>query len=129
MLSYQFGTRDAKEMAMGGLLGRLVTGALWGAGAGAALIFGREGAAGLRTAAKTLMKGYAIVAAKAAEGRETLDDLYAEAKGGASSAQPAKHQRVPVARDEAEEPAVKRRSPRTAAADGSTKPTRARSRK
>ncbi len=112
---------------MGELLGRLVTGALWGAGAGVALVFGREGAPGLRTAAKAVMKAYVIVAGKAADGRETLDDLYAEAKGGASSAPPAKRQRVPVARDEAEEPAPKRTSARTARAGG-TKPTRARSR-
>ncbi len=112
---------------MGELLGRLLVGAMWGAGAGAALIFGREGAPGLRTAAKSAMRGYVIVARKAAEGRDTLDDLYAEAKDGGSSVPPIRHQRVPVARDEAEEPVKTRRSPRTVRIDEPTKAPRARS--
>lgn len=112
---------------MGALLGPLLMGAMWGAGAGAVLIFAREGAPGLRTAAKSAIRAYVVVAKKAAEGRDTLDDLYAEAKNGGSPAPLVKHQRVPIARDEAEEPAPTRRSPRTVRVDEPTKAPRARS--
>lgn len=70
---------------MGELFGRLVTGAIWGAAAGAALVFGKEGGPGLRTAAKRVMKGYVAAEEKVSEVRDSLDDLYAEARGGSST--------------------------------------------
>ena len=68
-----------------GLLGRLVGGALWGIGAGVALNLARGGGpAGIRPAAKTLMNAYVAISERvqetAAEARETLEDLYAEAR-------------------------------------------------
>jgi hypothetical protein len=114
---------------MGELLGRLMTGAIWGAGAGAVMVFGRQGVPGLRTAAKTVMTGYVVVSEKLGEARDTLDDLYTEARGEAPAAAPARGQRVPVERespDGASEPP--RARSQGGRANGSAKPARARSR-
>src|SRR5919108_4271512 len=80
---------------MGEMFGRLITGAIWGAAAGAALIFGKEGGAGLRTAAKTMMKGFVAAEEKIGEMRDTLDDLYAETKGPTTAARPTS-KRIPI---------------------------------
>jgi hypothetical protein len=67
-------------------IGRLISGALWGAGATAILSLtgARRKGEGLRPLAKSLMKGYLAVADRvveaSAEARESLNDLYAEAR-------------------------------------------------
>ncbi|GEM_PF-2512085 len=71
--------------------GRLISGALWGLGAGLALslVRGREAerrrtpaSAAARPLAKTVMKGYVAAADRVkgwtAEARENLEDIYAE---------------------------------------------------
>ena len=66
------------------IVGRLVSGALWGAGATAIFSLTRRGGENLRPVAKTLMKGYLVAADRlgemTAEARESLNDLYAEAQ-------------------------------------------------
>jgi hypothetical protein len=65
-------------------IGRVVSGALWGAGAAAAMSLVRRRGDGLRPVAKTVVKGYLDVADRlseiTAEARETLGDIYAEAR-------------------------------------------------
>ncbi len=67
--------------------GRLISGALWGLGAGIVLKVMQRGERrqpGLRPVAKTLVKGYVVASDRvrglAAEAREGLGDLYAEAQ-------------------------------------------------
>lgn len=66
------------------MIGRLVSGALWGAGASVVLSATRQGGDGLRPLARTLMKGYVAAADRVgeavAEARESLNDLYEEAR-------------------------------------------------
>lgn len=85
--------------------GRLISGALWGLGAGLALslVRGREGeqrrgatGTAARPLAKTVMKGYVATADRVkqwtAEARENLEDIYAEVqaeRGDGASPQPA----------------------------------------
>jgi hypothetical protein len=77
-------------------IGRLVSGALWGAGAAAAMSLARKQGDGLRPVAKTVMKGYLDVADRlaevTAEARETLSDLYAEARAERNGAESARTQ-------------------------------------
>ncbi|MBV9354764.1 MAG: DUF5132 domain-containing protein [Chloroflexi bacterium] len=64
--------------------GRLVTGALWGLGAGLLLTVTRDGGGGLRSVAKGVVKGYLTVADRmqdmSAEMRENMGDLAAEVR-------------------------------------------------
>ncbi len=64
--------------------GRLVAGALWGAGATVVLSLTRGRNDGVRPFAKTIMKGCLVAADRisemTAEARESLNDLYAEAQ-------------------------------------------------
>jgi hypothetical protein len=85
--------------------GRLISGALWGLGAGLALslIRGREGeqrrgtaGTAARPLAKSVMKGYVATADRVkqwtAEARENLEDIYAEVqaeRGNGAAAEPA----------------------------------------
>jgi hypothetical protein len=91
---------------MEGILGRLAGGAFWGLGAGIVLSVlngrwgGGEGKArrsapgrlGLRRGAKSAMRAYLAVSDRlretAAEARESLDDLYAEARAERGGAAP-----------------------------------------
>lgn len=93
-----------------GMLGRLVNGALWGLGAGLALSVTRsEG--GLRPVTKALLKAYIVAADRiqevVAEARESLDDLYAEARAEQEAARrrPSGNgvRHIPVTRSEAGE--------------------------
>ena len=65
-------------------LGRLVSGARWGVGAGLVIAVTRGGGEGLRSIAKGAIKGYIAatdrVQAATAEARENLDDLAAEVR-------------------------------------------------
>jgi molybdenum-dependent DNA-binding transcriptional regulator ModE len=65
-------------------MGRLISGALWGVGAGLVLTVTRGGGQGLRSVAKGLMKGYIAVADRvqeaSAEARENFEDLAAEVR-------------------------------------------------
>jgi hypothetical protein len=65
-------------------IGRLVSGALWGLGAGVVITFTRGGGEGVRSMAKGLMKGYIAVADRlqetTAELREGVEDLAAEVR-------------------------------------------------
>jgi len=65
-------------------VGRLIGGALWGLGAGVALTLVRGSGAGARPIAKTLVKGYVVVAERVqetvAEARETIEDARAEVR-------------------------------------------------
>jgi hypothetical protein len=65
-------------------IGRLVSGALWGLGAGVVITFTRGGGEGVRSVAKGLMKGYIAVADRiqetTAELREGVEDLAAEVR-------------------------------------------------
>lgn len=67
-----------------GMIGRLISGALWGAGASAVLTVTKRNGNGVRPLARTLMKGYVAAADRVgeavAEARESLNDLYAEAR-------------------------------------------------
>jgi hypothetical protein len=69
---------------LGRMIGRVISGALWGAGASAVLSATRSEGHGLRPLAKTLMKGYVAAAERVgeavAEARESLGDLYEEAR-------------------------------------------------
>ncbi|HYZ15613.1 MAG TPA: hypothetical protein VE591_04395 [Candidatus Acidoferrum sp.] len=66
------------------MIGRLITGALWGAGASAVLAVTKRERNGSRPLVRTLMKGYVAaadrVAEVVAEARESLGDLYEEAR-------------------------------------------------
>ena len=65
-------------------MGRLISGALWGLGAGLVLTVTRGGGEGLRSVAKGTVRGALGVGDwlrnVTAEGRETLQDVYAEAR-------------------------------------------------
>jgi hypothetical protein len=69
---------------LGRMIGRLIAGALWGAGASAVLSATRRDGDGLRPLARTLVKGYVVAADRVgevvAEARESLTDLYEEAR-------------------------------------------------
>jgi len=65
---------------MGEIFGRLITGTLWGLGAGLVMTFSKEGEVGLRKAAKAAMRGYVGAAEKIGEARESIDDLIAESR-------------------------------------------------
>jgi hypothetical protein len=86
---------------VGELVGRLITGTLWGLGAGLAMTFGKEGGTGIRTAAKAAMKGYIAAAAKVGEARESMDDLIAESRSSerAPTETRAAPRSIPVERD------------------------------
>lgn len=64
--------------------GRLLSGALWGVGAGVAMVVLRSGEPGLRPLAKSAVRAYVAVSERVeeltAEARESVEDLYAEAK-------------------------------------------------
>lgn len=66
-----------------GLIGRLVSGAVWGAGAGLVLSVARGGT-GLRPVTRALMQAYVVTSEKVreatAEARESLEDIYHEAQ-------------------------------------------------
>lgn len=72
--------------------GRLVSGALWGLGAGVVVTLTRDGAPGLRSATRGLIKGYLAVSDRVqtatAEVRESFDDLAAEARSERQSTPP-----------------------------------------
>lgn len=65
-------------------LGRLIGGAIWGIGAGLVLTVVRGGEPGLRPVVKSAMKAYLDASDRVheltAEARESLEDLYVEAK-------------------------------------------------
>jgi len=65
-------------------MGRLISGALWGLGAGLVLTVSRGGGEGLRSVAKGVVKTYIAVADRVqettAEARESLEDLAAEVR-------------------------------------------------
>ena len=65
------------------LLGRLVSGALWGAGAGV-VMSAMRGGTGLRPVTRAFMQAYVVASDKVrevtSEARESVEDLYAEAK-------------------------------------------------
>lgn len=73
--------------------GRLVSGALWGLGAGVVVAVTRGGGEGLRTVAKSAVKGYIAAADRvqeaAAEARENVEDLAAEVRAERASAEAA----------------------------------------
>jgi Protein of unknown function (DUF5132) len=85
-----------------GILGPLAGGALWGLGAGVVLGAWRGTGTGLRPVAKSAIKAYLAAAERvretAAEAREGLDDLYAEAR--------AERRRPAAARRAAQRPAA-----------------------
>lgn len=64
--------------------GRLVSGALWGLGAGLVLAVMRNGGTGVKPLARGAMKAYLSASEKvqelSSEARESLEDLYAEVK-------------------------------------------------
>ena len=64
--------------------GRFVSGALWGVGAGIVLAVLGNGGEGLRPITKSAVKAYLDVADRVnemtAEARESIEDLYAEAR-------------------------------------------------
>jgi len=66
------------------VVGRLVSGALWGLGAGVVITLTKDGAPGLRTMTRGLIRGYLAVADRVqeatAEAREGLGDLTAEVR-------------------------------------------------
>jgi hypothetical protein len=67
-----------------GAFGRLVSGALWGIGAGLVLTVARRNGEGLRPLAKSVVKAYLTASERVqeltGEARESLEDLYAEAR-------------------------------------------------
>ncbi len=69
---------------LGGVIGRLASGAVWGLGAAAALSLAGSGTADLRPVAKRVLKVCVVAADRvqeiAAEARESLEDLYAEVR-------------------------------------------------
>ncbi|GAC1323050.1 MAG: hypothetical protein NVSMB2_20590 [Chloroflexota bacterium] len=75
------------------IVGRLISGALWGLGAGVVITLTREGAPGLRTATRGVIKGYLSVADRmqeaTAEAREGLEDLTAEVRAEKTGGTPA----------------------------------------
>ena len=66
------------------VFGRLVSGALWGVGAGVVLTLLNGRAEGIRPVAKSAVKAYLTVSERVqeltAEARESLEDMYAEAR-------------------------------------------------
>jgi hypothetical protein len=72
-----------------GAIGRLVSGALWGLGAGLVLTLTRGNDEGLRPLAKSAVKAYLVASDRlremSGEARETLEDLYAEARAEQST--------------------------------------------
>jgi hypothetical protein len=84
---------------MGELFGRLIAGTLWGVGAGLVMTFGKEGAPGLRAAAKTAMRGFIAASERVGEARESFDDLVAESKTESRSPSRATPRSIPVERD------------------------------
>jgi DNA replicative helicase MCM subunit Mcm2 (Cdc46/Mcm family) len=86
------------------VFGRLINGAIWGAGAGLALSIIQAGGTGLRPVAKNLVKAYVSTSDRVqemtAEARETLEDLYAEVQSEREqeSAPPRKPRPIPVRR-------------------------------
>ncbi|MBV8718258.1 MAG: DUF5132 domain-containing protein [Chloroflexi bacterium] len=72
-------------------MGRLISGALWGLGAGLVVTVTQGGGEGLRSVAKGIVKGYIGVAdrvqATTAEARENLEDLAAEVRAERSGAE------------------------------------------
>jgi hypothetical protein len=82
--------------------GRLVTGALWGLGAGLLMTVTRDGGGGLRSVAKGVFKGYLTVADRVqdvtAEMRENIGDLAAEVRAErAAEAEGELHEAAPEA--------------------------------
>ncbi len=73
-----------------GAIGRLVSGALWGLGAGLILTLTRGNGEGLRPLAKSAVKAYMVASDRlremTGEARENLEDLYAEARAEQSKA-------------------------------------------
>jgi hypothetical protein len=67
-----------------GVIGRLISGALWGLGAGLVLAFTGEGGEGLRPLTKSAMKAYLAASDRvrefSGEARESIEDIYAEAR-------------------------------------------------
>ena len=67
-----------------GAFGRLVSGAIWGLGAGLVLAVTRGNGEGLRPLAKSAVKAYLTASERVreltGEARESLEDLYAEAR-------------------------------------------------
>jgi hypothetical protein len=65
-------------------IGRLLSGALWGLGAGLVLAATRGGGQGLRPLAKSAVKTYLAASERVreitGEARESLEDLYTEAR-------------------------------------------------
>ena len=74
-------------------MGRLISGALWGLGAGLVLTVTRGGGEGLRSVAKGVMRGYISVADRVqettAEARESLSDMAAEVRAERATAEAA----------------------------------------
>ena len=74
-------------------MGRLISGALWGLGAGLVLTVTRGGGEGLRSVAKGVMRGYISVADRvqeaSAEARENLSDMAAEVRAERATAEAA----------------------------------------
>jgi len=72
-------------------MGRLISGALWGLGAGLVLTVSRGGGDGLRSVAKGVMKSYIAVTDRVqeatAEARENLGDLAAEVRAERDNAE------------------------------------------
>ena len=75
-------------------MGRMISGALWGFGAGLLLTVTRGGGEGLRSTAKGFMKGYIAVADRVqevtSEARENFEDLAAEVRAERASAESAR---------------------------------------
>jgi len=67
-----------------GAIGRLVSGMLWGLGAGLVLAVTRGNGGGVRPLAKSAVKAYVVASDRlremTGEARESLEDLYAEAR-------------------------------------------------
>ena len=74
-------------------MGRLISGALWGLGAGLVLTVTRGGGEGLRSVAKGVMRGYISVADRVqettAEARDNLSDMAAEVRAERATAEAA----------------------------------------
>ncbi len=70
-----------------GVIGRLLSGALWGLGAGVVLALTRENGEGLRPLTKSAVKAYLSASDRVreltSEARESIEDIYAEARAEA----------------------------------------------
>src|SRR4051794_36094172 len=116
------------------LLGRLVSGAIWGAGAG--LVTGTlRGGTGMRPVARAFMRAYVMASDKVqevtAEARESVEDIYAEAKAErveATTARPAAAGPASGASDQPPDAAGHSSARRPAARSSSTGAAAARSR-